>query len=143
MKKIIIFFIMIIVIVAIISMIYLNYKVSYNEAKKENSEFEYYYQKDVYGSDIATIINKAVDNNLRYEVQRDNNYKFIDNNESSIKIDINIIDTDTTYDMETLYAGGMDKFVQYYSTIQFKCTKIEYHKNTGKVKFLLFEQITQ
>ena len=143
MKKIIIFFIIIIVIVAIMSTIYLNYKITYNEAKKENEEFEYYYQKQVYGSDIATIINKAVDNNLRYAVERDDKYKFIDNNETSIKIDIKMIDTDTTYDMETLYSGGMDMFVRYYSSIQFKCTKIEYHKNTGKIKYLLFEQITE
>ena len=93
--------------------------------------------------DIATLVNKAVDNNLKYAVERDDKYKFIDNNESSIKIDIKMLDTDTTYDMETLYSGGMDKFVMYYSSIQFKCTQIDYHKSTGKVKYLLFEQITQ
>ena len=143
MKKLIIFLIIIVVIVAIISMIYLNYRVNYNEAKRENSEFEYYYQKDIYGSDIATLINRAIDNNLKYAVERDDKYKFIDNKESSIKIDIKMLDTDTTYDMETLYSGGMDEFVRYYGSIQFKCTQIDYHKSTGKVKYLLFEQITQ
>ena len=52
-------------------------------------------------------------------------------------------DNDTTYDMETLYAGGMEKFVQYYNEIKFKCTKIDYHKSNGKVKYLFIEQITQ
>ena len=37
----------------------------------------------------------------------------------------------------------MDKFVQYYNQIKFKCTKIEYHKSTDKVKYMLIEQITQ
>ena len=38
--------------------------------------------------------------------------KFIENDTNSIKIDIKMLDTDKTYDMETLYSGGMDKFVQ-------------------------------
>ena len=50
MKKIIIFFIIIIVIVAMMSMIYLNYKINYNEAKKQNADFEYYYQKERYSN---------------------------------------------------------------------------------------------
>ena len=54
-----------------------------------------------------------------------------------------MLDTDKTYDMETLYSGGMDKFVKYYSQITFKCTKIEYHKSTGKVKYMRIEQVTQ
>lgn len=37
----------------------------------------------------------------------------------------------------------MDKFVQYYGQITFKCTKIEYHKTTKKVKYMYIEQITQ
>lgn len=52
-------------------------------------------------------------------------------------------DNEKTYAMETLYIGGMDKFVQFYSEIKFKCTKLEYHKATNKVKYMLFEQITQ
>ena len=54
-----------------------------------------------------------------------------------------MLDNDKTYTMETLYSGGMDKFVQYYNEIQFKCTNLEYHKTTNKVKYMLFEQITQ
>ena len=43
--------------------------------------------------------------------------------------------------MEALYSGGMDKFVQYYGEIKFKCTKLEYHKTTSRVKYMLFEQL--
>ena len=41
------------------------------------------------------------------------------------------------------YNGGMENFIQYYNQIKFKCTIIEYHKDTNKVKYMLFEQITQ
>lgn len=143
MKKLAIFFLIIIVIIVGISYIYLNYKANYYQAKKENNQFESYYNQEFYGADVVTIINKAIDNNLTNAVGRDNKGKFIENDTNSIKIDIKMIDNDTIYDMETLYAGGMDKFVQYYNQIKFKCTKIEYHSTNGKVKYLFIEQITQ
>ena len=143
MKKLAIFFLIIIVIIVGISYIYLNYKANYYQAKKENNQFESYYNQEFYGADVATIINKAIDNNLTNAIGRDNKGKFIENDTNSIKIDIKMIDNDTIYDMETLYAGGMDKFVQYYNQIKFKCTKIEYHSTNGKVKYLFIEQITQ
>ena len=143
MKKLAIFFLIIIVIIVGISYVYLNYKANYYQAKKENNQFESYYNQEFYGADVVTIINKAIDNNLTNAVERDNKGKFIENDTNSIKIDIKMLDNDTIYDMETLYAGGMDKFVQYYNQIKFKCTKIEYHSTNGKVKYLFIEQITQ
>ena len=50
-------------------------------------------------------------------------------------------DNEKTYKMETIYNKGTEEFMQYYGNIQFKCSKIEYHQSTGKVKYLLFEQL--
>ncbi len=143
MKKIALFFLIIIVIIVGISYMYLNYKVDFFNTKKENMQFESYNNKELNGAELATIINKAIDNNETNEVQKSNKGKYIDNESNSINIDIKMLDNDETYNMETLFLGGMDKFVQYYSQIQFKCTSIEYHKSTNKVKYMLFEQITQ
>lgn len=143
MKKIALFFLIIIIIIVGVSYIYLNYKASYNNAKRENMQFESYYNKEIYGTELTTIINKAIDSNDNNEISKDEKGKYIDNKNNSINIDIKIIDNDKTYQMETLYNGGMDKFIQYYSQIEFKCTKIEYHKYTNRVKYMLFEQITQ
>lgn len=143
MKKIALFFLAIVIIVAGISYMYLNYKASYNNAKKENLQFESYYEKEIYGAELTTIINKAMDRNSTNEVEKDNKGKYINNEKDSIQIEIKMLDNDKTYSMETLHSGGMDKFVQYYNQIQFKCTKLEYHKTTNKVKYMLFEQITQ
>ena len=123
MKKIAIFFFIVIVIVVGISYTYINYKTNYYEAKRENNQFESYYNQEFYGAEVVTIINKAIDNNLTNQVQRDEKGRFIENDTNSIKIDIKMLDNDKTYDMETLYAGGMDKFVQYYNEIKFKCTR--------------------
>lgn len=143
MKKIAIFFLIVIIIITGIAYMYLNYKANYYQAQKENKQFESYEGQEVYGSDIATVVNKAVDSNIKNEVTKDENGKYINNDNNSINIDIKILDNDTTYNMETLYSGGMDKFVQYYGEIKFKCTELEYHKSTSKVKYMLFEQITQ
>ena len=142
MKKLAIIFLIGIIMIVGISYMYLNYKASYNEAKKENNQFESYYNKEFYGADVVTLINKAYDNNLTNGVEKDNQGIFKENDTNSIKIDIKMLDNDTTYNMETLYSGGMDRFIQYYNSIMFKCTKIEYHSNK-KVKYMLIEQITQ
>lgn len=143
MKKLAIFFLIVIIIVVGISYMYLNYKANYNETKFKNMEFESYYNQEIYGGDLTTIINKAVDNNISNGVEKNNKGKYLDNQKNSINIDIKMLDNDKVYNMETLYGGGMNKFLQYYNQIRFKCTKIEYHKSTNRIKYMLFEQITQ
>ena len=143
MKKLAIFFLCIIIIVVGVSYLYLNYKANYNNIKKDNRQFESYENKQIYGSELTTIINKAIDNNINNDIQKDNKGKYINNDNNSINIDIKMIDVDKTYPMETIYNNGMDKFIQFYSEIEFKCTKLEYHKSTNRVKYMLFEQITQ
>ena len=143
MKKLAIFFLIVIIIVVGISYMYLNYKANYNETKLKNVEFESYYNQEIYGGDLTTIINKAVDNNISNGVEKNNKGKYLDNQKNSINIDVKMLDNDKVYNMETLYGGGMNKFLQYYNQLRFKCTKIEYHKSTNRIKYMLFEQITQ
>ena len=143
MKKLAIFFLVIVIIVVGISYLYLNYKANYYTAKRENEQFASYDGQEIYGTELTTIINKAVDNNQKNEVQKDNKGKYINNDNNSIQIEIKMLDNDKVYSMETFYGGGMDKFIQYYSEIKFKCTQIEYHIITNRIKYMLFEQITQ
>ena len=51
-----------------------------------------------------------------------------------------MIDNEETYKMETLFNAGTEQFVQYYGSENFRCSKIEYHKKTGRIKYILFEQ---
>lgn len=143
MKKIALAFLVIVIIIVGISYIYLNYQLHLDSSKRENMQFESYYEKEIGGTELATIINKAIDNNTKNSIEKDKKGKYIDNENNSINIDIKITDNDKTYNMEALYAGGIDKFTQYYKQIIFKCTRIEYHKSTNKIKYMLFEQITQ
>lgn len=111
--------------------------------KEENSEYEYYLGKTLYGTDVATLINKAVNQNENNKTEKDEKGYYIENSDNSLKIDIKMITIDKTYPMEEIYNNDITKFVQNFGLIEFKCTNIEYHKKTGKVSKITFEQITQ
>ena len=140
MKKVIIFFTIIVIILALAGYKYVSYKNEQKEVQKENSDFDKYKDQEVYGLDIASLMNKAIDRNTKNKIEKDDNGNFIQNNQDSIEIEIYMLDNETTYKMETIYNAGIEQFVQYYKDIKFKCSKVEYHKNTGKIKYLLFEQ---
>lgn len=142
MKKIILSFLsIVIIIVSIMGIKYYSYMVEQKDVIKENKEYEAYKDKEVYGIDIATLINKTVDQNEKNEIKKDDKGKYISNNENSIEVEIYMTDNETTYKIETFYNAGMEQFVQYYGNIKFKCSKIEYHENTGRIKYMLFEQL--
>lgn len=136
MKKIIIFFVITLIIICIISGLYINYKANYNLLKRENLEFERYLNKEIYGTELSTLINKVINNNEKNKNQsKQDNYL--------INIEIKFSDNKETYKMETIYNGGIQNFVSYYGNIKFKCIEVKYYKSTSKIEYLLFEQTTE
>ena len=131
----------IIVIICIIAFQYNSYKRNQNAITSENSEFDQYLDKEVYGIDLATIINKSVDKNEKNKISKDEKGFFIENDENSIKVQIYIKENEKTYEMEQIYKQGTEQFVQFFINEKFKCSKVEYHKKTGRIKYMLFEQI--
>lgn len=142
MKKVFIFSVIVLIIVAIIGFRYISYKNEYNIIQSENLEFEEYKDQEVYGLTVGTIINKAVDKNTKNKIEKDDRGKFIQNEENSIKVELYMVENDKHYElqMEQIYNSGTEQFVQYYGNIKFKCSKIAYHKKTGRIKYILFEQ---
>ena len=132
-KTILISFTVIAIIVTIICVKYYAYKTEHNKVLKENSEIEKYTNKEIYGIELGTLINKVIDKNTKNKLST--------KEENSIQIEIYMQDNETTYKMEAFYKAGMEKFIQYYGNIKFKCSKVEYNKNTGKIQYLLFEQV--
>ena len=143
MKKIAIFFIMTILIVCAIFAMYISYKANYNMSKKSNLAFEKYLNEEVYGTDLATVINRAIDRNEKNEVTKNNKGIYQNNDENSINIEIKMLDDDSVYKMEKFYNDGIQNFINYYGNIKFKCTDIKYHSATNQVKYMLFEQTTE
>ena len=143
MKKIAIFLLIIIGIVSTISYLYLNSINNQRIAQKENIKFEIYKEEEITGAEVTTLINKAINSNQQNEIEKDKKGRYIDNETNSINIDIKFIDDDVTYNIEKIYNNGMDKFLTYYRDIKFKCVDVQYHDKTQKIKYMLFEQITQ
>jgi len=141
MKKVIILLITIVIIVCIVSFQYNSYKRNQNSISSENAEFEQYTTNEIYGIDLATIINKSVDKNEKNKITKDENGFFTQNEENSIEVEIYIKENDTTYKMEQIYKQGTEQFVQFFINEKFKCSKVEYHQKTHKIKYMLFEQI--
>ncbi len=143
MKKIAIFLLIIIGIVSTISYLYLNSINNQRIAQKENIKFEIYKDEEITGAEVTTLINKAINSNQQNEIEKDKKGRYIDNETNSINIDIKFIDDDVTYNIEKIYNNGMEKFLTYYRDIKFKCVDVQYHDKTQKIKYMLFEQITQ
>ncbi len=140
MKKLILLIICFVIIAtSIFGVKYINYRSEKNRIKQENLQFEACLNKKILGTELTSFINKAIDNNEKNNVLKDEKGFYIQNDTNSIEIEIKITDNDTVYKMETLYSGGMENFVQYYNSIDFECTKIEYNK-IEKVCYVLFEQ---
>lgn len=140
MKKTLIYIICIVLIIlSVIGTKYLNFKEQKSLIQKYNLEYEVYLNHDITGRELTTAINRAVNNNEKNSVQKDEKGFYIDDDNNSVKIEIKILDNDTTYQMETLYNGGMENFIQYYGDINFNCSKIDYNSK-GKVSHIIFEQ---
>lgn len=146
MKRIVIILgIIIISLVLIISVSLIENNKNVLNIKSYNKQYEEYYQKVIYGTDVITLINKATDQNLKNEIAKDEKGYFIENNINSIKIEIKLLSDGKliTYQMETLNNVGIEGFIRNFNLIKFKCIDIHYHKNTKRVRKIIFEQIEE
>ena len=143
MKKIIcIICVIVICIVLSVTYAYSMYTKNKNEVKRFNNDFLTYTETEFYGNELATIINLAIDSNEAYNIQKDSNGKYIEDDSYSVRVDIYLSDTEKEYSMELINSGGISDFVNNYSNIKFKCTKVEYHKRTGRISYIYIKQIS-
>ena len=119
---------------------YNEYKYNIKDLENYNNEFTKYKDTEIAGTEIATILNKAVNYNEQNNIKKDEQGMYIENDENSIKIDIYIKDNDTTYSMEKIYNMGVEKFINSFSLETFKVIETKYHNKTGKIKYIKIEQ---
>ena len=141
MKKILIFLIFVVAILSILLINYNSYALQKSKISAENEKFEVYLNKDIFGIDIASVINKAIDKNTKNGIKKDENNLFIQNNENSIEVEVYLKEGEQIYKMEQIYKQGTEQFVQFFIDAKFKTSKVEYHEKTGLIKYILFEQI--
>lgn len=142
MKKIIV--ILLVAMLIILSVIVYNYNVyknSLSRTKKLNQEYEVFTEGEILGTSLITIINKAIDSNQKNKIELDDNGFYIQNETTSIKIEVKFTESDEVFPMEIIGKLGTERFIKNYATINFKCTKKQYHEKTNNIKYILFEQI--
>ena len=147
MKKIFLFILIAtIILVIIIATSIIGNSKNIQAIQKFNAEYEVYLDKVIYGTDVATIINKAMDNNFKNGIEQDKEKNFILNDTNSLQVEIQFLYNEETgeirsFQMEKVYYRGMKKFIQPFSLTKFKVTKIEYHEKTKRVSKLIFKQL--
>ena len=142
MKKIIICILSIFLIIICI-VVYGVYQKNENTAQigVDNKTYESYENKEVLGTDIISIINKATDSNKKNDIKIGEDGNYIDNGKNSIRIEIKFLELDKVITMERINNVGIEKFWGNYGALSFKCTKIEYHEKTHRVKYMYFEEV--
>lgn len=146
MKKILICLIIVLVTITIVVSMWIssnNTKLA--KIKENNQKYEIYLDKEVFGTDVTTVINRAIDDNERREIPKDEKGFFIQNDTNSIKVELIMLNGDNkeTYQMETLNKVGLSGFIKNFNLINFKCSKIEYHDKTKLISKIVFEQIEE
>ena len=113
MKKIILFILTISLVITSI-LLYNIYQKNENIAKSgiDNKAYESFYNKEVLGTEIISIINKATDCNEKNVVKKDKEGNYIENDENSIKIEIKFKELDQVITMERINRIGIQQFWQ-------------------------------
>ena len=134
-------FVILLIFLAILICIYMNYKqmaMAHAEAQKFNKQYEFYNKETILGTDITTIINKAMDNNETYSVSKDEKNQYIPNETDSIKIYLCLKAEDKPSPMEEIVEIGLTDFTSLFGEVTFQCADIKYHEKTGKIAEMTF-----
>lgn len=129
------------IVILIITVNFNIYQKQQRQIQNFNRQYEEYNKEELTGVDITTLINKAISNNEKNNIAKDENGLYIENEENSIKVYITMIINGKTYPMESINKLGMKAFTSFFGEIKFKCTGITYHKKTAQVATMTFESI--
>lgn len=140
----IIFIILLVIIILSFMFISINRK-KISVMKQSNKEYEQYLNKEIYGTDVVTIINKVIDSNKKNNIQIQEDGKYISNDTNSIIVELVMITNEekqetTTYRMETISEVGVKEFIANFNTAKFKISDIKYHNKTGKISDIQISQ---
>ena len=142
-KGIILLIIFVIVIIAPLIVLINEYKEDRNKVKQFNLEFEQYKDQSTYGTNIGSLMNYAIDNNEKYNIEKDENGIYIDDDKYCIRVEIKMLSSENedvmiTHAMETISSLGIERFVRNFNLLEFKCVEINYN-SYGRVNKIVSE----
>lgn len=143
-NKFFVILIIFLIIIAVSAYMVYNYRKAVIDSQKINESYKSYYQKQMLGTELISILNRTVDINEKNQIAKNEEGLYIENNNNSIKIYVSFKYKDDyeTIAMEKILNSGIDNFREVYSAASFKCTDIKYHENKN-VKELTFTEINE
>ena len=108
------------------------------EIKKFNNNFEQFIGKQVTGVDLTTVMNMALENNNKYEIEKDEKGAYKDDGKYSIQVIVRPTKNGDSYLMEAFERVGMKEFTGNFGSAIFQSTDIKYHEN-GRISKITFE----
>jgi hypothetical protein len=139
-KTFILIFTILVVIMIIVFVNIQNIQKNKQKILNYNLEFEYYCKEEILGIDITTLINKAINENEKNDLEKDEKGYYLPNEENSIKIFIKMKAAEDIYPMENFYKAGINDFTKYFGSVKFKSIDINYHEKTGQISEIYFEE---
>lgn len=141
-NKILLILIALLVILALASYFIYNYRAQFLASQETNKIFESYYNAQMLGTELVSVINKTEDINNKNNVDKNEQGMYIENDTNSIKVYIKLKYKDdyTTLEIEKILQDGTDNFIKTYGTASFKGEEISYHEKTGNVKAIVFTE---
>ena len=141
-KKITLILVIFLIILSISIYFIYSYRKNTIESQKINNEYKSYYNVQMLGTELVSILNKTADINEKNEIQKDSEGLYRDNDINSIKIYIKFKYKEEykTLEMEKILNNGVENFIKSYAAASFKCENINYHSKTKNVKELTFIQ---
>ena len=116
-KRLIILITIFLIIIAFSVYFVINYRQAKVDALANNEEYIQYYNSEVLGSTVVTLINKAIDDNEKFGVEKDENENYIENDKNSIKIYVSFLDSEQNYteafSMEKIYIQDTENFIKF------------------------------
>ena len=145
-KTLLILSLLLIIFFVIIFMLFMyskNAEKSKQNIQKFNQEYEQYINKEITGTELVTLISKAINNNEKNNIPKDDKKIYIEDDAYCLKIKVKFLDSNDTYEMEVINAIGLKQFIANYNTVNFKCTQYTYNKQTGRIGQMTFEEVEE
>ena len=142
MKKVFIYILtLVIILLAIISINISNKNTENNNIKNFNLQYEAYHDKALQGTDVVTLINKAINNNEKNKVKKKKKGLYIENDETSVKIIVILYNEqdEVQAEMETINKVGIQNFISNFNLTEFEISEIKYN-SLGRVSKIILVQ---
>lgn len=138
-KQAIVILILLFVIVIIIAFAIAQNVSAEKDLFRYNEQYNKYLNGQVLGTEVASLINKAINANEKNNIEKDEKEYYISNGSNSIKVYVKLEPEGESFPMERINKLGMIEFVKNFSLIDFTCTEVKYHNETNKVSEVYFE----